>query len=223
MIEQRTPTALVVTLCPPVGDAQRPEASPETRPLPEADLVIAADGGLGMLRRAGRRVDAVVGDMDSVDEDSLAWALSQGASILRHPVRKDFTDLELAMDYACSRAGAVHVAASVSGRLDHAVANLLILASPRWAAAAVTATVDGARVEVARGPHRLEAEPGETVSLLAVGGRCRVADTSGLEYRLRDEWLDPASARGVSNVVTAQPATLNVTWGALLAIFPGLG
>ncbi len=189
--------------------------------LPEADLVVAADGGLEALRRAGWPVHAVVGDMDSVAEISLAWARAQGAEILTHPARKDFTDLELVMEYACKQAEVVHVIMSASGRLDHTMGNLLILASDRWATAVVTASVEGARVEVVRGLHTLSARVGETVSLLAVGEQCRVEMTSGLEYPLHDEWLDPTAARGVSNVVTAQPATIKLSEGVMLAIAPG--
>jgi len=188
--------------------------------LPEADLVVAADGGLEVLRQADRRVHALVGDMDSIEAESLAWAQSSGAEIITHSTRKDFTDLELAIEHACSRAEAVHVIASVSGRLDHAIANLLILASPHWADTDVTATVDAAHIEVVRGSHSLHAEVGETVSLLAVGARCRVLQTCGLEYPLLDEWLEPASARGVSNVITDSPATINVVEGVLLAVIP---
>ena len=187
---------------------------------PQADLVVAADGGLESARHAGWPVHAVVGDLDSADAGSLEWARSIGAEIEQHPARKDATDLELALEFACRRASEVHVVASVGGRLDHAVASLLVLASPRWADTAVSATVDGAHIDVVRGRHRLAGEPGDTVSLMAVGGPARIASTAGLEYPLADEWLTPGSTRGVSNVTVDGPATLDVAEGVVLAIRP---
>ena len=184
------------------------------------DLVVAADGGLEAARHAGWPVHAVVGDLDSAGADSLEWARGVGAEIEDHPARKDFTDLELAMEFACRRAPEVHVIASAAGRLDHAVANLLVLASPRWSDTTVSATVDAAHIDVVRGRRRLTGEVGETISLLAVGAPARIASTSGLEYPLSDEWLSPTAARGISNVVTGAPVTLDVVEGVVLAIRP---
>ena len=177
------------------------------------DLVVAADGGLEAARAAGLPVHAVVGDLDSASADSLDWARSAGAEIEAHPARKDETDLELALEFACGRAAEVHVLASAGGRLDHAAANLLVLASPRWAGVTLSATVDGAHVDVVRGHRRLAGAVGDPISLLAVGGPARVASTSGLEYPLADEWLSPTAARGVSNSIVSDPVTIVVAEG----------
>ena len=210
MIRQR---ALVIARHPPSGLVE----------LPPADLVIAADGGLDAARSAGWPVHAVVGDLDSASPDSLDWARSTGAEILQHPARKDETDLELALEFARRRATEVHVLASARGRLDHAVANLVVLSSPRWADMAVSATVDEAHLDVVRGRHSLAGAIGDAISLIAVGGPALVASSSGLEYPLNDEWLSPAAARGVSNVIVSAPATLDVVEGVLLAIRPASG
>ncbi len=186
----------------------------------DADLVVAADGGLDVAVGLGWRVDAVVGDLDSAGDGALAEARRLGVDVVDHPERKDSTDLELALEYACRRACEVHVLASAGGRLDHALAGLLVLASPRWATVALSATVDEARVQVLRGSHRLVGDVGEVVSLLAVGGPARVVRTWGLEYPLSDEVLDPTAARGVSNVIVASPAGVEVAEGVLLAVIP---
>ena len=187
---------------------------------PPADLVVAADGGLDAARKAGWPVHAVVGDLDSASAASLEWARGLGAEIEAHPVRKDSTDLELALEFASRRATEVHVIASGAGRLDHTIANLVVLASSRWAEIDVTATVDGAHIHVIRGLRRLAGEVGDTISLLAVGGPAQIASSAGLEYPLTNEWLSPTSARGVSNVIVGVPATLDVVQGVLLAIRP---
>ena len=184
------------------------------------DLVIAADGGLDAARRWGLRVDAVVGDLDSAGDAALGWARSCGAVIEAHRVDKDMTDLELAMARAATETEAVHVVLPAGGRLDQAMASLVVLASPRWAALEVSATVGEAHVTVVRGVRRLRGEVGETVSLIAVGGPALVASTSGLLFPLASEALDPTSGRGTSNVIVAAPPTVDVAEGVLLAIRP---
>ena len=184
------------------------------------DLVIAANGGLDAARRWGLRVDAVVGDLDSAGEAALEWAGRCGAVVEAHPAEKDMTDLELAMARALEQVDAVHVVLPPGGRLDHAVTNLAVLASPRWAALEVSATVGEAHVTVVRGRRRLRGEVGELLSLLAVGGPALVASTSGLLFPLAEEALSPTSGRGTSNVIVATPPTVDVVEGVLLAIRP---
>ena len=184
------------------------------------DLVIAADGGLDAARRWRLRVDSVVGDLDSASEAALDWAKRCGATVDVHPVDKDATDLELALASVLGQVEAVHVLLPSGGRLDQAMASLVVLASPRWAALEVTATVGEAHVTVVRGLRRLRGEVGEVVSLLAVGGPALVASTSGLLFPLAEEALSPTEGRGTSNVIVAAPPTVEVVEGVLLAIRP---
>ena len=100
--------------------------------VPGAATVIAADGGLDRATALGLEVDVVVGDLDSVSAGALAAAEAAGARVVRHPVAKDATDLELALDEAV-RIGArrVLVVASAEGRLDHLLGSLLLLGAER--------------------------------------------------------------------------------------------
>lgn len=184
------------------------------------DLVIAADGGVDAAHRWRLSVDAVVGDLDSAGEAAMDWAKRGGAVVDSHPVDKDATDLELAMASALEQVEAVHVLLPAAGRLDQAMASLVVLASPRWAALEVSATMGEAHVTVVRGLRRLRGDVGEVVSLLAVGGPALVASTSGLLFPLVEEALNPTSGRGTSNVIVATPPTVDVVEGVLLAIRP---
>lgn len=185
----------------------------------EFDLVIAADGGVDVARRLGRAVDVVVGDLDSASGAGLDWARSNGARIERHPAVKDSTDLELALARAASEASSIHVIGSLWGRVDHAASILAVLASDRWAHRVVSACIDGAGIDVVRDRRTLGGRAGDLLSLLAVGGAARVSAT-GLEYPLDESLLDPAEARGVSNVIVDPPPVVEVTAGVVLAIRP---
>lgn len=191
------------------------------RGLPAGALVIAADGGLDRCRAIGLRVDVVVGDLDSASGTALADAERDGIEILRHPARKDATDLELALDEALARgARRVVVVASAEGRLDHLLSSLLILGSDRYAALELDAIVGGARVHVVRGSRTVEGTPGELVTLLALHGPAVGVRTTGLEYPLHGETLEPGSSRGVSNVLTAPTATVTLDSGVLVVVLP---
>ncbi len=60
--------------------------------------MVAADSGLDLARLLGVPVDLVVGDFDSADPAGVAAAVAAGSRLERHPVDKDATDLELALD-----------------------------------------------------------------------------------------------------------------------------
>ncbi len=185
----------------------------------EVDYVIAADSGLHAAERLGLTADLVVGDLDSVDPALLE---RPGLEVDRHPSAKDATDIVLALDRA-SDLGA-HDAIVVSGgggRLDHALANLLVLASPRYAQVRIRALIGDAEVAVVRDHHTMTAPAGTVVSLFAVDGPARGVTTEGLRYPMRDEVLDPLSSRGVSNEFAGGPAAVRLCHGVLLIIRPG--
>jgi thiamine pyrophosphokinase len=193
--------------------------------LPRARHVVAADGGLLRARALGLEVDVVVGDLDSVTPDALADAESTGVRVVRYPQAKDATDLELALDEAvalCAGAAMPRVlaVASAEGRLDHLLSSLLLLGAERYAAVELDALVGDALVHVVRGERTLTGAPGELLTLLAVGDPATGVTTSGLEYPLRGETLEPGSTRGVSNVITETEASVTLTGGVLLAIRP---
>jgi thiamine pyrophosphokinase len=195
------------------GDAR------QVRTVPESDFVIAADGGLAMAEALGLDVDVVVGDMDSVDPHALAEVGRRGARIVRHQREKDQTDLELALDVAVAEEPArIHVLVGAGGRLDHAVANLAVLASPRWADSSVSADVGGAGVWVVRGLRLLPLTVGDPVALHPVGGPAIGVTTVGLAYSLDNDTLDAFAGRGISNEVVSVPVGVTVESGVLLAI-----
>ena len=185
----------------------------------EADFVIAADSGLANTQAQSVVADLVVGDMDSVDEGQLEQAKSAGAKIERHPVAKDESDLELALIAALERgATRVRIVVRDGGRLDHAFANLTVLASPRWAGVEISALVGSSRVWPVHDRRTLPLQPGDHLSLHAIGGITTGITSHGLQYALAGERLDPFVARAIANVVETAEPTIQLESGVLLAI-----
>ena len=189
--------------------------------LPGDAFVIAADSGLDHATALGRHVDLVVGDLDSVDVAALADARREGSDVEAHPSAKDQTDLELALDAALARGfRRVTVVGGHGGRLDHFLANLTLLASPRYTGAQLDAWVGDAGVVVVRGEAELAAWPGARLTLIPLGGAARGIRTEGLRYPLADEDLEAGTTRGVSNEFTAARARVAVRAGTLVAVLP---
>jgi thiamine pyrophosphokinase len=192
--------------------------------LPEHDLVIAADSGLDHAQQLGIAVDHLVGDLDSVSSSGLAGAEAAGVTIDRHPIDKDQTDLELALDAAVA-AGATRivVVGGHGGRLDLALANLLVLASPRYAGVSIDAFIGRARLHVVGGgggPTEIAGRAGDVVTLVPVNGTARGVTTEHLRYPLHHEDLPAGTTRGCSNELLGSTARVELAEGTLLCVLP---
>lgn len=186
----------------------------------DARAVIAADGGTRHLLALDRLPDVVIGDLDSLPEGTRARLDAHGTTILRYPPDKDETDLELALLYAAGRFpdDPLLIFGGFGGRVDQTLANILLLAHPALGGRDIRFVEARETAWLVTGETRVIGAPGDTVSLLPLGGEARVAKTTGLRWPLRDEALVFGPARGISNEMTAAEATVSLASGKLLVI-----
>jgi thiamine pyrophosphokinase len=194
----------------------------------EIDLVVAADGGARHARALGVTIDLWVGDGDSLGEDGIATLAAAGVPIERSQPEKDETDVELAVTAAIARGarGLVVVGALGGERIDHALANVALLARPDLIGRSAIVLDGRSRISLVRAPDSddravrvvLDGAAGSTVSLLAFGGDALGVTTDGLVYSLADDSLRLGSARGVSNVIARHGASVTVRDGLLLVV-----
>jgi thiamine pyrophosphokinase len=191
-------------------------------------LVIAADGGARHASPLGLRIDRWVGDGDSISPKELDDLRASGVPIDLVAADKDESDTELAIEAAVA-AGADEVAilgAFGGPRLDHAIANLALLAHPALGARPAVLLDGAARVQLVRAPgsdgsavvRLLPGRVGDLVSLIPFGGDAEGISTSGLHYPLTDETLVLGSARGLSNIRRAVDASFVLGRGSILVI-----
>ena len=197
-------------------------ADPEqARPyLAQAATVIAADGGLRHMLPLGRRPDVLIGDLDSLPPRIEPELASWPTEVVRYPAAKDETDLELALLLAHERYpdAAIVVLGGFGGRLDHTLANILLLAHPQLIGHPVRFVEGRESAWLVRDRTTIDGRPGDAVSLIPLGGPARLAATTGLRWPLRDETLAFGPARGISNEMTGERATVELADGLLLCI-----
>jgi len=204
-----------------VSGGLAPDAA-EVGPLPSGAFVIAADSGLEHAAVLGLRVDVLVGDLDSAAEAAVRAAEAGGVRIERHPVDKEATDLELALEHALEL-GATRVTVVSGGggdRLDHHLAELVLLASARFAPLHIDARIGPARAIAIHADEAVDlaGEAGAMLTLIALGGPATGVTTAGLRWPLRGETLHPGSTRGVSNEIGSGPVRVEISGGSLLAV-----
>ena len=187
-----------------------------------ADLIVAADGGALALERWGILPHVAVGDFDSLGEDGARLLGARGTRIIRHPAAKDESDLELALGYALASGASEVVLLGVFGgaRLDHSLANAMLLADPRYRGRGVRAVHGATTVRALFSGERLAIDGplGSVVTLLPTHGEANGVRTGGLAYPLGGETLPFGRSRGLSNIVSATPAWVSLADGVLLVI-----
>ena len=202
------------------GDLRDPDEAREL--LRPEDRIIAVDGGTGHALAAGVVPHVIIGDLDSLSAADGARAEAAGALTIAYPARKDETDLELALRHAVDTgATSVIVLAALGGRLDQTVANLLLLALPELRGMDVRIVGGGQTaflIQEGESDVTISGRPGDTVSLIPLGGDAVGVTAEGLEWTLCDETLPFGPARGVSNVLVANQAQVRVRRGKLLCV-----
>lgn len=183
-------------------------------------LAVAADGGVRVARAYGVRLDAVVGDMDSVSAEALDSLRAEGVQVLYHPAEKNETDLELALTWTAAQGvREIRVFGAMGGRLDQTLANIYLLALPALRDLDVRLVSRSQETRlIYPGEHVILGAAGDTVSLIPMNGDAHGIQTDNLYYPLRDETLIFGPARGVSNVMNGDEARVRFSEGLLLVV-----
>lgn len=177
------------------------------------DLIIAADGGLAALQKAGVKPDLVIGDFDSLGYTP------EGFPVCRLPVEKDDTDMaaacRAAWEQGCRR---FRIYGGSGDRPDHFLANLQLAAAYSQRGAEVCLIAPAYTVyAVTDGSLYLESEAGRTFSVFCHSDHAAGVTIEGdVKYSIREEQLTNTRALGVSNLMTGREAHISVQRGTLL-------
>jgi thiamine pyrophosphokinase len=189
------------------------------RVLQPKDFLVAVDGGLRHLKRLGLKPDLLIGDLDSVIPEDVRQLEREGVEIMRFPVEKDQTDLELALKTVIDRGfWTVRIAAALGGRLDQALANIFLLLYPSVKEKDIRLDDGHTEVFIIKKQMKIQGKSGDTISLIPILGPVTGIITGGLKYPLRSEELFPDHTRGISNVLLKEEGTVQISSGTLLCI-----
>ncbi len=164
--------------------------------LQESSLIVAADSGWDLSLSYGIIPDIFIGDMDSVTDKSAINNLPADRRIL-HPVDKDFTDTELAVDYLFEQGYRnVTLVGGGGGRLDHTLGILNIFRKQPHPVRWITDTETITPVET---EEIFRVRKGQTISIFPIGEYPCIISTSGLKWELK-ETVWEADSCSLSNV-----------------------
>jgi thiamine pyrophosphokinase len=180
--------------------------------LPSADWFICADGGANTAVRFNCVPDLIIGDLDSIKEETLAVFSKVTVKKLKS---QNSTDLEKALTAAIRKKyNEIVVLGATGGRLDHAIGNLSALA--KFSAKAHITFIDNSGKYFSVN-HSVEFNlpKGTIISLLPLS-RCSGIVTKGLKWNLKNEYLEFGVRESTSNVIVSSPVNIKVKKGRLI-------
>ncbi len=198
------------------------EMTPPTEYRPPRDsTVICADGGTRHALAMGITPHTIIGDLDSLPVETVAQMRAAGVEIIEHPVKKDETDLELALSLAITRgATEITLLGMLGGRLDQHLANLMLLTRPEWASARLRLVDGNQQAWLLRGSDCISPDgaPGDTLSVVVMSARITGLTITGAEWLLTGAEIPLGSTRTVSNTFIEPRVTVCIENGIALVV-----
>ena len=185
---------------------------------------IAADGGYTFFARAGVTPDLIIGDLDSLKGKTVLK--SKKTRVVLHPVDKDATDAEIALDYCLDqRAKKIDIVQPSTGEPDHFAGNLMLLSrSDRSNKSRYRPSVRllsrSHEVFLLKDQTRiLRNAVGGLISVLPISGSIRLS-CSGMEYAADRRMIRRGRTVGLRNRICARLARIKVEGQALVFYGP---
>lgn len=187
--------------------------------LVEKQFVVAVDHGADHAYKLGVRPDLLLGDMDSLHQDTYKWCVDNGVQAMKYPTEKDYTDGELAFfEVQRRKFKRLVVLAAWGGRQDHQLANLLLAARFMEDFVQIILPGDNFCAQLCCNGYKPQAAQGQLISLICLSEVVEDICTTGLCYPLTHESLYFGQGRGLSNVLEDAEAQITFGNGRLLMI-----
>lgn len=188
--------------------------------IPYCDILVAADSGFNHLSAVGNHPDYLVGDFDSIDMSSLMEIDTSITKVIRHPVEKDKTDTELAIDVLYElKVDEIIILGGTGSRLDHTLSNIFNLRYMYELGINGTVMDDHNIVTYMRGVSVVNIKNEDSyISILPVTTDGAEISLKGFHYPLDHECLKIGSSLGVSNYLEKNEGTVICHKGEALLI-----
>jgi thiamine pyrophosphokinase len=182
-------------------------------------LIICCDGGARHLQELGLKPDIIIGDMDSIEPAQLKSYSTQGVKIIKYPTEKDFTDTELALDYAMGlEPTAVYIWGALGGRLDHTLANVFLLIKGKKASIKTYLIDEYCEAFVIDQEAAFSGAQGQAVSIIAITEKVVGITLKGFLYTIKNAALTMGESLGISNIINDACAIIRIQSGSLLVV-----
>lgn len=200
---------IVASGSPPAGELLKKHS--------DADLVIAADGGIEILKKSGIIPDFLIGDFDSACGTTVRGYDGTKTQIIRFAVEKNETDGMIALKIALEKgADSIVMLGGLGKRTDHAMANIMLLYYAYKNGVSMQLEDGFCEITLHSGEVDLRGTAGQTVSILPWMGDATVTSDESFHYPLKSLYMAQENPVGISNILLKTEAHLCIEGMALI-------
>ncbi len=185
-------------------------------------LWCGADRGALLLAERGIKMEAAFGDFDSVTEGELEFIRQAAKDVYVYPPEKDETDLELSLAWAYrQKPNRIIIYGATGGRMDHAMGNIMLLASAEHLRQPVKASIEDLQNEISfyyPGSYTIHKQRKPYVSFIPISEEITGITLTGFLYPLTDAVLKRGRTLSISNQLNSQTGTFSFSSGILMMI-----
>ena len=196
-----------------IGNARPEDLAKWSELIEKSDLIIACDGAMKNCAESSIAVDFLIGDMDSISDETLQYAESKNTEIIKILDQQN-NDLSKAISFAQNLSPqSIDIIGVDGGRSDHQFANYFSLFECQ---VDTTLHLDDCKVIPVNksNPMIRSIELEKEFSVFSIGQSFGV-NLSGGRWELNDAELSPSSV-GLHNVAVADNLIINCSDGNLL-------
>ncbi|NUU98985.1 MULTISPECIES: thiamine diphosphokinase [unclassified Marinitoga] len=179
-----------------------------------SDLLIAVDKGLELFKKLDIEPDYLIGDLDSASQESIEWAESNDVEIIKYRSDKDFTDIDLALDFAIEKKSKkIIISGFLGNRLDHIFGALLLLKKYN-----TEIIFKEEFLEISKIPKNFDKKvsKGEIWSIFSLTERTEGIYLNGFKYPLKNGTLFFNNPIGISNETINEKIEISYLKGCLV-------
>lgn len=185
----------------------------------KADAVFSADGGANHLLEIERNPDFIIGDMDSISEETKSIYESKNIKFITFPKEKDKTDGELMIEEILKSGeyDEIDIIGGFGGRIDHFLSNIFLLEKYEK----IRFISDETLMEVVKDRKDIRDCKGKTISIIPISDKVRIKRLSGFKYCVDNLDMKRGDTTGISNIVTEDRAVVEVESGKVIVVVNG--
>lgn len=182
------------------------------------DFIIGVDRGAAWLLDHGITPQVAIGDFDSVTKKELAQIKKSIQTVKLYPADKDFTDMELAVQYALKeKPGEVVIYGGSGTRADHTLGTFHLLEHFLNAGIAGRLIDEHNEVRLVAGMQKMQKGSFQYISVLPFSESATISLT-GFLYEVSRLPLKRGQTRGISNEFAKSKGIIDVHEGIVWVI-----
>ena len=183
----------------------------------ECDFLICADGGTNHVININCRPNLIIGDLDSIYEETLKIIKDENIEILKFPPNKGKTDTELALEYLIEKNFDDITLMGVTGnRQDHTQGNIYLL--NRLLDKGINGKIvdDNNIIYLVKDYLEIQDTKNTFVSIIPITEKGIIITLKGFLYPLQEEKIEFSSTLGISNKIIEDIAKIKIHKGKAL-------